>query len=309
MFGGGLEQRLRKELARREHFSLLLPLPEPLAAPDPRDLREGLRAVTAHSGATIEIHPLMRGAQPKAPRGPLARILPTRPPEVSGQDLFFVVSDVALWIAFRDTPIGDADELGRFVNPETWPAGREDLSRHRAHIEICDLGLMGRTPMLPADAAFNRAVAVTAAAAAVARMALPLGLLWLPARGALPPASFRDQLARVLAGQAPLELWMRWFFLRGAEGERPGVITRGLAPFIGREIEVRPSIRPEAEALALAFATASMLIDRQGRVIDGQLLSPAPGLTARVRLGESRVRRGLQVCELTVPPPLARVAE
>lgn len=308
MFGGGLEQRLRRELARREHFSIILPLPEPLAAPDPKAFRESLRAVVAHSGATVDLHPLMRGAAPSR-SGLLGRLLPTQAPESTGRDLFFVVSDVAIWIAFRDTPVGEEQDVARFVNPESWPAGQAELARHRAHVEICDLGLIGQGRVLPADAAFNRAVAVTAAAAAVVRLALPLALLWLPARGALPPAAFRDQLARVLAGHAPLELWMRWFFLRGGEGERPGIVTRGLAPFIGREIEVRPSARPESEALALAFAMASFLIDHQVQVSDGQLVTPAPGLTARVRLGESRVRRGLQVCELTVPPPTVRAGQ
>lgn len=303
MFGGGLEQRLRKELARREHFSILLPMPEPVSAPDPKAFRDALRAVVAHAGATVELHPLMRNGVPAQRSSGLGRLFPIKAPEMSGHDLFFVVADVAIWIAFHDRPIGDADEVGRFVNPEAWPGGRTALSSHRAHIEICDLGLMGRRQMSPPDAAFNRAVAVTAAAAAVVRAAMPLALLWLPARGALAPADFRDQLARVLAGRAPLELWMRWFFLRAGEGERPGVITRGLIPFIGREIEVRPSPRPESEALALAFATASFLIDQRGAVKDGQLVTPVPGLSARVRLGESRVRRGLQVIELTIPSP------
>ncbi|MCL5775759.1 hypothetical protein M1105_01940 [Limibaculum sp. FT325] len=304
MFGGGLEHRLRKELAQREHFSLLMPMPEPVAAPDAREFRDHLRTVVAHAGATVELHPLMRGNAPEPRGGALGRLIGARAPEVPAGDLFFVVSGVALWIAFRDTPIGDVEEVGRFVNPEAWPGGREALAGHRAHVEICDLGMVGRERMTPEDAAFNRAVAVTAAAAAVVRGAMPLALLWLPARGALAPAAFRDQLARVLAGHAPLELWMRWFFVRPEDGERPGVITRGLAPFIGREIEVRPSIRPESEALALAFATASLLIDRRGSVADGQLVTPVPGLSARVRLGESRVRRGLKVIELTVPAPL-----
>jgi hypothetical protein len=300
MFGGGLEQRLRQELSRRQHFAAILPMPSAVPPPDIGALMSGVRAVVAHAGALVDLHPLMKGGGPDKGGG-LARLMPSRAPVQTGQDYFIVVADVALWVAWRTVPLDHYGELPRFVNPETWPGDPAQLATHGGHVEICDLGLVTRRPMSAQDAAFNRAVAVTAVSAAIVRMALPLGILWHPARSALPPKLFRDQLGRVLAGQAPLELWMRWFFLRGADGQRPGIITRGLAPFIGREVEVRPSTRPEAEAMALAFAAASHLIDRGGYIADGQIFSPTPGLSARVRVGESKARKGLAVYEMTLP--------
>jgi hypothetical protein len=281
---------------------MILPLDAPAEAAGETEIHAAIRDVVAHSGASVAPHPAMRQDYAASRLGRL--IAPRRATAGTHADHFAVVSDVALWIAFRDAPCTSRGEIPRFVNAETWPRVAASPAEHRAHIEICDLGMVGRNLMAPPDAAFNRAVAVTAAAAALTRFVSPLAMLWHPARAAIPPSSFRDQIGRLLGGQAPLELWMRWFLLRGGEGENPGVITRGLRSFSGREIEVRPSSRSEAEALALAFAAASLMIDK-GRVFqDGEMLAPMPGQNVRVRLGESSARAGLPVVELSATGPV-----
>ena len=300
MFGGagGLEDRLRKELVRREHFAALLPMPAPVTLSG-EQIIDSMRAVVAHSGAAVTPHPLMRrGATDPPPRRGLSRFLaPRRPAVAEGPNVFLVVADVALWISLREGRIGHHGDLARFVNEDTWHEGGEALASHTAYAEICDLGMMTRTAGAALDAAFNRAVAVTAAAAAVARLAPPLALLWHPARSALPPSSFRAQFSRALGGHAPLELWMRWHLLQGEGGQAPGVATRGLVPFIGREVEVRPSGRRDGDALALAFAAASLLIDHRGSFADGSVVNLLPGAPAQVRVGDSRIRRTLPVYE------------
>lgn len=290
---GGIERQTRAELSARAHFAAYLPLAEP-ASVELETVYDKVKTLVSHGGAEVFLHP----RQKKLEQGG-GRLFGFRGGGREPKMFFLVVSGVGIWIVLREAPLNGVVDLPKWVNPETWPDGLDGMRGHRAAIEIYDLGLMKGSVGPVLDVAFNRAVAVTVAAAAMAQIVPPLGLLWHPARGALPPAAFRDQIGRVIQGAAPLELWMRWYYLRPEPGERPGVITRGLMPFVGREIEVRPSGHDEADALTLTFAFASLLIDHGANVVTGATVSPTPRLAARVRVGDSRMRRGMPVYELT----------
>jgi hypothetical protein len=296
-----LEAKTRDSLSKRAHFAAILPLAKPFE-PDVLDLVEKAQRVVSPAGAKVLLHPDMRKLEKAEERRGLTSFL-YRPTDT--KMVYLVIDHVGVWIAARDEPMTHRGDLTRWPNPEVWPEGAETVSRHGAYVEICDLGFMRDRGVERLDRAFNRAAAVTAAMAAVVASSEPLGMLWHPAKNGMRLDAFADQVAQAVMGQAPLDLWMRWFFVKPEVPQhRPGVITRGLFPFIGHEIEVRPSPAPSEDALRLAREFASMVIDRGARARTGMIVSLSRDLSATVRVGESRTREGLPVFELSVNRPV-----
>jgi len=296
-----LEAKTRDSLSKRAHFAAILPLAKPFE-PDVLGIVEKAQRVVAPAGAKVLLHPAMRQIE-KAEAGRGLSSLLHRPTDT--KMMFLVIDHVGVWIAARDEPMTHRGDLSRWPNPEVWPEGEAAIAKHTAHVEICDLGFMRDRGVERLDRAFNRAAAVTAAMAAVVTSSEPLGMLWHPAKNGVRLDAFADQVAHAVMGQAPLDLWMRWFYLKPeTTGEKPGVLTRGLIPFIGHEIEVRPSPAPAEDALRLAHEFASMVIDRGARARTGMIVSLSRDLSATVRVGESRTRQGLPVYELSVNRPV-----
>lgn len=281
-----IERKTREALAKRAHFSAILPLSEAYE-PDLNGLVHKVQRIVAPSGAKVLLHPEMRKLE-KAETGGLLGF-GAKPTET--RMIFLVIDHVGVWIAARQGPLEHYGALGRWANPEVWPEGLTSLSNHAAWVEICDLGFMRDRGVERLDRAFNRAAAVTAAMAAVAASSKGVGLLWHPARNALPIESFVDQVEQVILGRAPLDLWMRWFYVQPEDPAlKAGVITRGLLPFVGHEVEVRPSQLAPEEAVELTYEFARMLIDRGTEPRTGMIVAPGRNLRATVRVGESSTR-------------------
>ncbi|MEM6973117.1 MAG: hypothetical protein AAF577_09955 [Pseudomonadota bacterium] len=327
-----IERRTREALARREHFAAIMPLETPYV-PDVEDLAVRIEKIVEGSGAKVLLHPEQRkveaamagkGGDEGIARG-FARSLTesiTGGREVrlpggirfgstatASQMLFLVIDHVGIWIATGDGEMEHRGALGKWVNADLWPAGVGEIGRHRAWVEICDLGFMRDRGVAKLDDAFNRAAAVTAAASAVAAATNPLAVMWYPAKNALPVEAFEEQVSEVVSGRAPLAMWLRYLHIRpGEEGLNEGIVTKGLAPFCGHEIEVLPSTLSRQEARATAFEFARLVVDRGTEPRTGMLLTPSRHHTAIVRVGESQIHRGHQVYELTVQARTAQRA-
>ncbi|MEL7349505.1 MAG: hypothetical protein AAFN17_17260 [Pseudomonadota bacterium] len=294
---GRVERRTRELLAKRAHFAAILPLAQPFT-PDVEDLVSRMERAVEGSGARVLLHPEMRKIE-AAEKGGGALSFLNKPTDT--KMLFVVIDHVGIFIAARDGVMEHRGTLGAWANPEVWPEGPAEISKHRAWVEIADLGFMRDRGVEQLDSAFNRAAAVTAATAAVVEAASPLGVLWHPATNALSPQRFTDQFSRVIKGEAPVELWLRYITLKPEDmRDNEGVITNGLAPFTGCEIEVLPSSMSKDNARALAFDFARLVIDRGAVPRTGMVVNINRGFSATVRVGESAVHRGVNVYELTV---------
>ncbi|MEO1467949.1 MAG: hypothetical protein AAFV86_02750 [Pseudomonadota bacterium] len=292
-----IERKTRETIAKSDHFAAILPLEEPYI-PDTVDLVERIERIVSASGARVLLHPEMRKieAAEQGGGGLLSFGRPTRTRMV-----FLVIDHVGIWIAARAGEYEFRSGLTRWVNTDLWPGGPAEVARHRAWVEIADLGFMRDRGVARLDRAFNRAAAVTAATAAVAEACNPLAVLWYPAKNTLPVNAFSDQVGQVVNGRAPLALWMRYLYIRSDDPElNEGVVTKGLAPFCDHEIEVLPSTLSPSDARAMAFEFARLVIDRGTEPRSGMLLTPGRSHTATVRVGESELHRGLRVYELTV---------
>jgi hypothetical protein len=165
-----------------------------------------------------------------------------------------------------------------FVNPAVWRGGPSRMTGHKAHILVAEPeGQAGGNT----DAMFDRATAVTLATAAVASMVEAEGVVWLPARNALPMGTFGSEMERFIDGQAPLQFWVRTQILPPpvqeerelgeltGEALQPGVATLGLTAFMGAEIIAPPSNCDREVMLDHIYALASAVIDENTELKDG----------------------------------------
>ncbi|MEO1317399.1 MAG: hypothetical protein AAFW01_12570 [Pseudomonadota bacterium] len=302
---GRIERKTRESLEKRDHFAGILPLAQPFE-PDLESIVERAQRLVAPAGAKVLLHPMMRKLE-QASEGSIFSFGASEPTRT--RMIFLVIDHVGVWIAAREGQLEHRGDLSRWPNPSAWPGGAMELARHTAWLEVVDLGFMRDRGIARLDRAFNRAAAVTAALAAVAGQVDPLGILWWPAQNAIGPDRFAAQVERVLGGEAPLELWLRWFYTKPLnEGDEDGILTRGLLSFTGFEIEVPPGpIEPEL-ARAIVFEFARMVIDHGTEPRTGMVVALSGRRTATIRLGDSLTRPGLPVCELTVTEKLGSVS-
>lgn len=265
---------------RNPNFAAILPLDRPDRL-DREDLIARLRALVEPAGAQVHLDPL-EGIMPLPKRSffGLNRVVP--------QSVLLQMAGVKLLISLDPSPLTEAGGVHAYLNPMIWQRGVAPVVEHRAHATIVELGLadnFGIEEEDGIDAVFDRATAVTLAASVVADMLEPTAVLWLPARNALPMPAFRDAVADMQAGAAPLTLWLRWHQLPTENPlMQPGLATNGLLPFVGREIMAPPSATPLAEMLGHVFKLACRLVNTQGAPVDGEVLDPNGPYPCRVRV-------------------------
>ncbi len=288
-----------------QSFSLFLPLKRRMKL-DPGDFIAEMRLLVEQTGATVRIDPRSLH-QPAQQRGGLLSSFRGSPPET----VAFELDGVRLRVAMHSEPFAERLEMGRFVNPVMWDHGLGEFADHRAHFRVHEAGIEGEEGP---DATFDRAAAVTATASVVSRFAEPVGAVWAAGRNSVPMATFRAAMDKLRDGQAPLDFWLRWQVLAPGEMEdlEPGLITVGLAPFIGNEVLVRPSETPTKTMIEHAFEVARQMIDEKLAVSDGQVIAGAEEQPLRLKLGVRHSRADAPLCEIialdaaTAPRPSRR---
>lgn len=170
-----------------------------------------------------------------------------------------VLDGVTLMLAWVDAPL-PADVFVDDLQQRAWAGWRQAAAAQRAHVILANLDR-------PADTAgaVRAAGAVARLAATVAGM-LPgvLGVYWVPSELFVAPADWQAAVAGMRPEAPPVEHWVkaRWFRV----GEAPAVLTRGLAPFVGREVEHGPSGESPGEIYGRAMNLAVYLL-RAGPVL------------------------------------------
>jgi hypothetical protein len=226
-----------------------------------------LRTVVSQAGARVRLL-----EEPKARR----RLFPVL--GSGGQEFAFEIAAVPLTISASPRPFCSAAAMHSFVNPAVWRGGASRMTGHKAHILVAEPDGQGGGNT---DAMFDRATAVTLATAAVASMVEAEGVVWLPARNALPMGTFGSEMERFIDGQAPLQFWVRTQILPppvqeerefgelSGEALQPGVATLGLTAFMGAEIIAPPSNCDREVMLDHIYALASAVIDENAELKDG----------------------------------------
>lgn len=198
------------------------------------------------------------------------------------------ISTVRLTLTVASRP-GSRDYWQTFVDSALWPDAFEAIGRERAHVAIVEQG--DDEGASGADAAYDRALATTIAAEAVAMLDEPLAVLWHPARAAFSPERFIRAVRPLAERRSPLELWTSLRPVPGAAGA-VGIATEGLLPLIGREIEAPPSGARPAAMARVALDLARHMLDGGGDVADGAVFDDLSNGRVTVHEADSALRPG-----------------
>lgn len=204
------------------------------------------------------------------------------------------IGGLRMMVSASAKPLCNASTMHSFINPSIWRGSLGGMTGHRAHLLIAEVrpgdGDGDR------DAMFDRATAVTLATAAIAGLVEAEGVIWLPARNAVPMGIFDTEMERFIGGEAPLRFWLRCQVLRPPVQEErepgklsgkvlhPGAATVGMSAFIGAEIVAPPSNCERDVMLDHIFSLASAVIDENSELRDGADYGKRGGNMVRLRL-------------------------
>lgn len=284
-------------------FSAVLPLKRK-AWIDAGDLITELRLLVEQTGAHVKLD--QRSLNQGQGRSGLFGLLggSNAPPS----NIFFELDGVRMRVAQYGEPCADKRAIHRYVNPSLWTEGLGEFADHQAYIRIYESGIEGEDGP---DAVFDRAAAVTATASVIARLANPVGVIWLPARNSVPMRMFGAAIEELTEGSAPVQFWVRWLPTpyHGKEELQPGFVTNGLGAFAGREILVRPSKIPTLTMVDHAYDLAHKLIDERLAIKDQQMLEIDKATGLRVRLRPPGAETESPTYEIAVEPMSGKSAE
>jgi|GEM_PF-5534906 len=177
--------------------------------------------------------------------------------------------------ALLPAPLGGAEVLADAAY--WWPGARAAVAAHRAQlaISVAPPPRAGDTAaMLTASRRVTRLVATLAELAGDGA----LGILWTGSGGLWPVPTFVAEARLPLA----LPVWMALQPRRGAERGAIGFATRGLRPFIGREIRFEPTTVLPPDDLARRCVALARQFLAGGEVREGvMILGPAERIRVR----------------------------
>jgi hypothetical protein len=272
----------REKAGQQPIYGAAVPLAKPVKL-DREVVQDELRSLVAQAGARV------RMIDDQSGKGGLLSGLRSKPSEFKCE-----IAGVRLVIRAEARPLCNASVMHSFINPSIWRGGLSGMTGHRAHLLIAEAEGVSGGGGNSRDAMFDRATAVTLATAAIANMAEAEGVIWLPARNAVPMGTFGSEMERFIDGQAPLQFWLRWQVLPppvqaehelgalSGEALQPGVATIGLTAFIGAEIIAPPSNCDRDVMLDHVFALASAVIDENAQLKDGAVYGKAGGIMVRL---------------------------
>ncbi len=230
------------------------------------------------------------------------------------------IAGVRLIIRNSGRPLCSPTAMHGFINPSVWRGAIGGMANHKAHLLVAEDE--GSPTGSGRDALFDRATAVTLATAAIASLADAEGVIWLPARNAVPMGTFGSEMERFIDGQAPLQFWVRWQVIPppiqqemelgqlSGEALNPGVSTIGMTAFMGAEIIAPPSSSERDAMLDQVFAIASAVIDDNAELKDGGVYGRPNDVMIRLHLRKSGPHSDRPYWEvLPRPAPAARPAK
>jgi hypothetical protein len=164
----------------------------------------------------------------------------------------------------------------------------------RGHVAYLDISCGGELPGLEGAEAYAAVVHFVAAAAV--GLAPPAAVFWRQGWALSSPATFIGTANDILAGRMPLGAWVSFSTVvpKGyPPGQATGMVTYGMRPFIGRELELAPRPCDPRAAWRSLGRIARSALDQGVTLADGVRLGDAGGeWTLTVRERDHWLRRG-----------------
>ncbi len=248
--------------------------------------------------AAVDGQELLRRALAYLP-GAEGRLLGGGEPDQGEAPLMLVIDDVVMTVMYVDRSLPPGTLDGAIAANRVWKEARQRLAAHRAHAIV---GLLQGGNGL--EAVRNAACFVTAVAAALSSLMPTIGVYWASGETVNDAALFRQRAEAIARGTLPLDIWVQLLWLDGPrtpEGQRKfAVITTGLMPFVGREIEFQPAARPPLEVGQRVAGAISYLLQHGPVLKDGDTVGVSQTERIRVRHRDRGQRTGGPIYALTL---------
>ena len=229
------------------------------------------------------IKSLAPGGEPRAPDAPM----------------IFFMGDSMMTVMFIDQPMPPGTLSIAARASRTWPGGEAVLVAHRAHVII-----HARSGGKDWAGALNCAQNVSAVSAALAGMLPTIGVYWSAGWAVSKPDEFIGNTGQVLAGKYSAADWFQFWYLDGPPTDRGeptiAVLTTGLEPFFGREIEFLPAALPPGTIAHRLLGVIEYLLTNGPVLNDGDTLGVSYDEAIRVRYAAQGQRPGIPVIQLTL---------
>src|SRR5262249_953517 len=144
------------------------------------------------------------------------------------------------------------------------------------------------------------AAAVSRVAAVLAGQASVTAVYWENADLLVPSSAFREDVLNLTPDRPPISSWVQFFGIPGPAKEEVGIITKGLAPFIGRELELAPKAHPQRMMLMKAYSIAQWLILQGLLVKDGDTCGASAEEIMRVAYKEKGILSSNPVLQIDI---------
>ncbi len=181
-----------------------------------------------------------------------------------------------------------------------WPGAATAMASHGAHIAVGTV-----TESHTHGAVLEAAGAMTLVCAALSTLLPVTAAIWTNSETIVNPARLQAAGESVATPKVPLDLWvgLRWLDAPGPVVRQFAVLTSGMEPFIGREIEWMPVPMDPADIAERLLSICGYLIGQGPVMRDGETVGLSAEERIAVRFLPSGQRPGIPVMQLTYSQP------
>lgn len=190
-------------------------------------------------------------------------------------------------------PVPTRDLQESIALERSWRDVDASVAQHTAHIIVAPMDKPSSH-----SAAVSSAIFTTLLAASIAELEPAIGIWWSTGAKLMEATAFVQQASGIANKRIPILAWLQLVFLAAPDGRGTAIVTIGLRPFIGRELEWQPSPAPAEVAAKRVLGVASYLIANGLVVKDGETIGLSEEEKIAVRYADYGHRAGVPVLRL-----------
>ena len=220
------------------------------------------------------------------------------PASALGPGFVLEVEGLRLAVMFVAAPLPREAYAEALTLNRTWPEAAAAMDGAAAHVIVASLSPPGSH-----GEALNAAGYASFAAAALCTLLPAIAVVWTNASTMTEANAFQTAIRGLGQRRLPVLQWVGLSFLQapaGPQGERQtAVMTHGLLPFLGRELEWMPSPLPLPLIVERLLGACDYLIMRGPVIADGDTLGVSTTERIRARYAAQGQRPGVPVMQLS----------
>lgn len=220
-----------------------------------------------------------------------------------GQSIVLTLDGLVITVMFLAAPLPDDSYMDALALEMVWPESKLALKKMRSHVIVASL-----QASIDYASAVRTATAVTMVSNALASLLPTLAVISDEGQTVVPPDRFMAETLALVAGETPVSLWTSLIFRsesRDTDGNpRLTVMTNGLLPFIGRELELYATTLKPYDAASRVIGLCQYLITSGPVIKDGDSVGMTDEEKIQAVYRAEGIRAGVPIIRLVDNNPL-----